>query len=153
MSSRRHRTQVDTRTIREAMRAWQQHYGRPPTSYDWSRTHASRRGREALRRLQDREWPPTSTVSDVYGSWAAARADAFPDAYGTRRLVELVPSGQTHTLPQLDGGFNELLWQLRDRHPHKMTGPDLAAPWQSSGRHRGEGLGARRLDSSAPSSP
>ena len=66
--------------VRGAMRAWQQRYGTPPTSYDWSRTHSSRRGREALRRLQDREWPPPSTVSDVYGSWAAARADAFPDA-------------------------------------------------------------------------
>ena len=65
--------------VREAMRAWKQLYGSPPTSYDWSRTHASRRGREALRRLQDREWPPASTVSDVYGSWAAARAAAFPD--------------------------------------------------------------------------
>ena len=63
-----------------AMRAWQQRYGTPPTSYDWSRTHASRRGPEALRRLQDREWPPPSTVSDVYGSWAAALAVAFPDA-------------------------------------------------------------------------
>ena len=62
------------------MRAWQQRYGSPPTSYDWSRTHASRRGHEALRRLQDGEWPPASTMRDVYGSWAAARAEAFPDA-------------------------------------------------------------------------
>jgi len=66
--------------VREAMRAWQQRYGSPPTSYDWSRTHAGRRGHEALRRLQDGEWPTASTVTDAYGSWAAARADAFPDA-------------------------------------------------------------------------
>jgi AraC-like DNA-binding protein len=66
--------------VREAMRAWQVHYGSPPTSYDWSISHASRRGPDAVGRLQDAEWPPASTVSDVYGSWAAARADAFPDA-------------------------------------------------------------------------
>ena len=66
--------------VREAMRAWHARYGSPPTSYDWSISHASRRGPDALGRLQDAEWPPASTVSDVYGSWAAARADAFPDA-------------------------------------------------------------------------
>ncbi len=62
------------------MRAWQARYGRPPSSYDWSRTHASRRGHEALGRLHDGEWPPASTVSEVYGSWVVVRADAFPDA-------------------------------------------------------------------------
>ena len=66
--------------VREAMRAWHAHYGSPPTSYDWSISHASTRGADALGRLQDAEWPPASTVSEVYGSWAAARADAFPDA-------------------------------------------------------------------------
>ena len=66
--------------VREAMRAWRQRYGSPPSSYDWSRSHASRRGPEALARLQDAEWPPASTVSEVYGSWVAARTDAFPDA-------------------------------------------------------------------------
>jgi hypothetical protein len=64
--------------VREAMRAWQDRYGTPPSSYDWSRTHASRRGPEALDRLERREWPSASTVSDLYDSWAAARADAFP---------------------------------------------------------------------------
>ena len=34
--------------IREAMRAWRARYGRLPSSYDWSRTHARRRGGEAL---------------------------------------------------------------------------------------------------------
>ena len=66
--------------VREAMRAWHARYGSPPTSYDWSRSHASRRGPDALGRLQDAEWPPASTLSEVYGSWAAARTDAFPDA-------------------------------------------------------------------------
>jgi hypothetical protein len=66
--------------VREAMRAWQERYGTRPTSYDWSRTHASKCGGEALNRLQDGTWPTASTVSDLYGTWAAARADAFPDA-------------------------------------------------------------------------
>jgi hypothetical protein len=66
--------------VREAMRAWDARYGSPPTSYDWSVSHASRRGPDALSRLQDAEWPAASTVSEVYGSWAAASTDAFPDA-------------------------------------------------------------------------
>jgi hypothetical protein len=62
------------------MRAWHSRYGRPPSSYDWSRTHARRRGDEALKRLQAGEWPAPSTVIDLYGSWAGAVADAFGDA-------------------------------------------------------------------------
>ena len=62
------------------MRAWAERYGRPPSSTDWSQTHARRRGGEALQRLRDGEWPPSSTVFDLYGSWAAALADAFPDS-------------------------------------------------------------------------
>jgi hypothetical protein len=33
------------------MLAWRERYGRLPTSYDWSRTHARRRGGRALARL------------------------------------------------------------------------------------------------------
>ena len=63
--------------VREAMRAWRARYGAAPSSYDWSRTHARRRGGEALKRLQAGEWPAPSTVIDLYTSWAAAIADAF----------------------------------------------------------------------------
>ena len=66
--------------VREAMRAWHARYGSPPTSYDWSRTHARRRGGAALKRLQTGEWPAPSTVIDLYGSWAPAVADAFGHA-------------------------------------------------------------------------
>jgi AraC-like DNA-binding protein len=38
--------------VREAMRAWRVRYDAPPSSYDWSRTHAHRRGGEALKRVQ-----------------------------------------------------------------------------------------------------
>ena len=66
--------------VREAMRAWRTRYGAAPSSYDWSRTHARRRGGEALKRLQVGEWPAPSTVTDLYASWAAAVADAFGGA-------------------------------------------------------------------------
>jgi hypothetical protein len=66
--------------VRDAMRAWAERSGRPPSSTDWSRTHARRRGGEALQRLRDGDWPPSSTVVDLYGSWAAALADAFPES-------------------------------------------------------------------------
>src|SRR5206468_9791856 len=40
-----------------AMREWCERYGRLPSSYDWSRTHANRRGDVALERLNARQWP------------------------------------------------------------------------------------------------
>ena len=64
--------------VRDAMRAWQTRYGSPPSSYDWSSFHAGRSGGQSLERLRDGRWPPASTVTDLYGSWATARADAFP---------------------------------------------------------------------------
>jgi len=65
--------------VRDAMHAWREAFGRAPSSTDWSRRHARRRGGEALRRLQDGDWPAPSTVIDLYGTWADARADAFTD--------------------------------------------------------------------------
>ena len=60
--------------ICDAMRAWRDCYGRLPTSYDWSRTHARRRGGQALERLDGCDWPSASVVSHVFGTWEAARA-------------------------------------------------------------------------------
>jgi hypothetical protein len=54
--------------VREAMRRWRKLYGAPPSSYDWSRTHARRRGAQALRRLERDAWPSPATVSKLYGS-------------------------------------------------------------------------------------
>ncbi len=62
--------------VRDAMRAWARRYGAPPTSYDWSRTHARQRGGDALERLDSDEWPSPATVSELYGTWAAAHQDA-----------------------------------------------------------------------------
>jgi AraC-like DNA-binding protein len=60
--------------VLEAMREWSARFGRVPSSYDWSRTHARRRGGEALKRLSEGDWPSSSVVTDVYGSWRAVRA-------------------------------------------------------------------------------
>ena len=60
--------------------AWRASYGAAPSSYDWSRTHARRRGGKAHKRLQAGERPAPSTVIDLYGSWAAGVADTFGDA-------------------------------------------------------------------------
>jgi AraC-like DNA-binding protein len=65
-----------------AMLAWRARYGRLPSSYDWSRTHARRRGKQALCRLAEGHWPPASVVTAVFGSWAVAHqvaAETSPD--------------------------------------------------------------------------
>jgi hypothetical protein len=62
--------------VLERMREWRARYGRLPTSYDWSRTHARRRGDGALGRLRAGEWPPASVVTSLFGSWEAARESA-----------------------------------------------------------------------------
>ena len=57
--------------------------GRLPSSYDWSRTQAHRRGGAALERLSAGDRRSASVVTGVFGSWAAARsaaADARRDA-------------------------------------------------------------------------
>ncbi len=68
---------IERRWTRElvvsAMLAWRERYGRWPSSYDWSRTHARWRGEQALRRLAGGDWPAASVVSGLFGSWAVAR--------------------------------------------------------------------------------
>jgi hypothetical protein len=68
---------MDTRTGARGDARLACRYGSPPSSYDWSSTHARRRGGEALKPLRAGEWPAPSTVIDLYVSWAAAVADAF----------------------------------------------------------------------------
>jgi hypothetical protein len=63
-----------------AMLEWLKRYGRLPSSYDWSRTHAMRRGGAALRRLDEREWPSASVVGDLFGTWWGARDAAVAAA-------------------------------------------------------------------------
>jgi hypothetical protein len=62
--------------VLDAMSAWHELYGRLPSSYDWSRTHARRRGGEPLERVSSGDWPSAGVVTAAYGSWMAARAEA-----------------------------------------------------------------------------
>jgi hypothetical protein len=68
---------IERRWTRElvisAMLDWRDRYGRMPSSYDWSRTHARRRGERASQRLAAGHWPSASTVSALFGTWAGAR--------------------------------------------------------------------------------
>ena len=68
-----------------AMLEWRERYGRWPSSYDWSRTHARRRGEHALRRLGAGHWPSASVVNAIFGTWAVAREAAEQTGAGDRR--------------------------------------------------------------------
>jgi AraC-like DNA-binding protein len=67
----------------EAMVDWRRRYGRLPSSYDWSRTHARRRGRRALERLNEGDWPSASVVTGIFGTWAAALTAAAEELMTT----------------------------------------------------------------------
>ncbi len=69
-----------------AMLEWCERFGRMPSSYDWSRTHARRRGKDAARRLAAGRWPSASVVAAVFGSWALAREAATEASFGDRPL-------------------------------------------------------------------
>lgn len=81
--------------VLETMRVWQARSGRWPSSYDWSRTHARRRGGEALERLRGGDSPSASLVTRVLVSWAAARVEAaaHPDPVDAGRPAE--PPGRS----------------------------------------------------------
>jgi AraC-like DNA-binding protein len=67
---------IERRWTREvvlaAMREWRNRYGRLPSSYDWSTTHARRRGGQAFERLRSGDWPAASVVTSLFGTWAVA---------------------------------------------------------------------------------
>jgi AraC-like DNA-binding protein len=71
--------------VLEAMHDWRARYGRLPSSYDCSRTHARRRGGEALERLEESDWPSPSVVTELFGGWSAALKAA---AQGVRDVAE-----------------------------------------------------------------
>jgi hypothetical protein len=71
-----------------AMLEWRARYGQLPSSHDWSRTHARRRGGEALARLSAGDWPSASVVTAVFGRWSLARAAVTSqDTSGSWRVV------------------------------------------------------------------
>jgi hypothetical protein len=81
---------IERRWTRErvlaAMTEWRSRYGRLPTSYDWSRTHARRRGGEALARLAQGGWPAASVVTRLFGTWSGVRVVA------AQRVGEMQPT-------------------------------------------------------------
>jgi hypothetical protein len=83
--------------VTDAMYAWQIRYGRLPSSYDWSRTHARRRGGAALERLGMGDWPAASVVTSLFGTWASAR-----DAVRTAAEQPLTPRGFATPAPYLN---------------------------------------------------
>ena len=67
--------------VRSAHRTWHVRFGFVASSYDWSGTHARRRGGAALERFEAGDWPSGPVIRRLYGTQAAARADAFlPDS-------------------------------------------------------------------------
>jgi hypothetical protein len=64
--------------VRAAHRRWYERYGSVASSYDWSGTHARRRGGAALERYRNGDWPSGSVIGRLCGSAAEARGDAFP---------------------------------------------------------------------------
>ncbi len=81
--------------VLEAMGEWRLLYGGLPSSYDWSVTHARRRGGEALERLTERRWPPSSVVGSLFGTWASARASASAEV--------AMPSAETRSARESAG--------------------------------------------------
>jgi hypothetical protein len=63
--------------VRAAHRRWYALYGFVASSYDWSGTHARRRGGAPLERYESGDWPSGSVIHRLYGSAAEARIDAF----------------------------------------------------------------------------
>jgi hypothetical protein len=66
--------------VRSAHRVWYDRFGFVASSYDWSGTHARRRGGAALERYQSGSWPSGPVIRRLYRSHAAARSEAFQTA-------------------------------------------------------------------------
>jgi hypothetical protein len=88
--------------VLRAMREWRDRYGRLPSSYDWSRTHARRRGGDALARL--------AQESGHRRAWLAPCSEPGPPParrrFGARRrlhrdrLAAIQPAGLRSDLAQ-----------------------------------------------------
>ena len=121
-----------------AMIEWRSRYGRLPSSYDWSRTHATRRGGESLARLAGGEWPAPSVVTRRFGTWAAARAVASrhatgPPARGSQSATPSLgsnsislPNPRESTAKSEDLRGGGMPSQLCDLQAFSVRGPDFA---------------------------
>ena len=96
--------------VREAMRGLAERAtALRPSSYDWSRTHARRRGGEALERHMPENGPrrPPSSTYTGPGRWPSRTPSAAPERSGARRQSR-------------DLGFVQLA--RRDGHAHPARG-------------------------------
>jgi hypothetical protein len=62
--------------VLERILEWQALYGAWPNGYDWTRTHAVRRGGEHLTRWSTGHWPDAQTVRRLYYTFPLAVAAA-----------------------------------------------------------------------------
>jgi AraC-like DNA-binding protein len=89
--------------VLDAMRDWHERYGRLPTSYDWSSTHARRRGGEAYERLAEGEWqrrawsPACLEPGAPFARWLGRRR-----ASGSWRSRHLAGSRSPAETPAID---------------------------------------------------
>src|SRR5436305_8273241 len=79
------------------MLEWQIRYGRLPSSYDWSRTHATRRGGVTLKRLAEGHRPSAGVVGQLFGSWGAAREALAVEAEASRFAPVIGAQGAMET--------------------------------------------------------
>src|ERR1700760_361194 len=63
----------------------QARFGRMPTLYDWSRTHARQRGGEAVAHLAEAEWPAASRASAASAGWSGVPVHDQHGMSGVRR--------------------------------------------------------------------
>lgn len=62
--------------VLDAYAAWCSWFGSAPTSTDWNRTHATRRGGRALERFRSGRWPTTTVIKRLFGGWPGLAAAA-----------------------------------------------------------------------------
>src|SRR3954451_14844718 len=117
-------------TVRGAHRFWHQRFGFIASSADWSATHAHRRGGAALDRYRAAHWPSQSVIRRLYGTPAAARADAFPsrpDPANRRRPTGRDGPTLSPTRPSRPGrpsaGSPSLTDNAAPRDRHPAAGP------------------------------
>src|SRR4051794_23535144 len=113
-------------TVRGAHRFWRERFGFTASSLDWSGTHARRRGGAALARYRGARWPSQSVIRRLYGTPAAARADAFgpeaiPDRPQTHGCGSREPPRRT---PGVRGGPPENARARRAAHRQDAGDPE-----------------------------
>ena len=108
-----------------AMRAWRDRYGRPPSSYDWSRTHATRRGDEAASRLADGDRPAPRNgqrpVRHVGGGARGGRPMTAPDS-----ATDAAATTTGEGFDELGGRQRERLHRQARRHMRRHPRPARA---------------------------